>query len=142
MAAETKVEDARQRVREAKAAWREAQKQEADARKSLRRSKRETDVAATKVRMAERALDDLREWEYGRRIGARIAKNAPLLAGALGRGRPLTLEEVNAARDFGLTVLSDMTGVDQPCIGSRLNESARAEIRRRRLAPPKKRGGK
>ncbi len=134
MAAETKVEDARQRVREAKAAWREAQKQAVSGHKALKRSLRERDVAADKVRMAERALDDLREEERGRRIGARIAKNAPLLASALVIGRPLTLDEANAARDFGLAV-------NQFC-RSRLNESARAEIRRRRLAPPKKRGGK
>lgn len=129
-----KVAAARQRVREAKAAWREAQRQAVSIHKALKRSLRERDVAVAKVRKAERALEDVREEERGRRIGARIAMKDGVLAMALADARPLLPEQVDRAGAFGL---DGIVGLSR----SKRTIAALAELRRL-LAQPKKRGGK
>ncbi len=135
-AAADKVTAARQRVREAKAAWREAQKQAVSGHKALKRSLRERDVAAAKVRKAERALGEAMGHARGRRIGGKIYRHSADLARlVLERWAHLDGQPAEAIR-LGLDVHSD--GV----LGrTHSNYAALAELRRL-LDPPKKRGGK
>lgn len=126
----------RQRVRDAQAAYREAEKKVAPARKALKISLREADAARSELRKAENALDAIRAFEHGRRVGAKIYKHSEDLARTvLDRWAHLAEQPADAIR-LGIEVHSDGTmGPFQ------VNYGALAELRRL-LKTKKKRGGK